>query len=91
MSENFSDLVPMLDAFTALSYSEQNDVLLGKRSIVIPKPELNIIEQSDNKPTVTYNFTKTSDVLETDKIKELQVQVKELQDVLNNILKDKLR
>ena len=55
MSKEFSELVPMLDAFTALSYSEQNDVLLGKRSIVIPKPETKPEQVKDEKFTIRKN------------------------------------
>ena len=64
-----------------------------KKEFGIEKSEPTIINQSDNKTTVTYNFTHTSSFgTEPDnKIKELQVQVKELQDVLNNILNDKLK
>ena len=55
MSENFSDLVPMLDAFSKLSESERNDVLLGKKNLVIPKSEPKPEQVKGDKFTIRKN------------------------------------
>ena len=99
MSKEFSEFVPMLDAFSALSYSEQNDVLLGKRSLVIPKPEseqvkdtyndmwLGVIPQS--KPEVEYTFPHVPDPMLDPRWQPL-FSGKEMENDIKNIIENQI-